>query len=69
MLAIVEAALAFEPVAEKLITAGINVAGIVSQIRASLDANAAPDDASWQQADAAVNALMVRALDPATDDR
>lgn len=69
MLAIVEAALAFTPVAEKLITAGIGIAGVVSQIRAGLDANAAPDNTQWQAADAAVNALMVRALDPATDSR
>lgn len=69
MLAIVEAALSFEPVAMKLIAAGISVAGVVSQIRSSLDANAAPDDPQWQAADIAVKRLMARALDPATDSK
>lgn len=67
MLAIVEAAIAFEPIAMKLITAGIDVTGVVSQIRSSLAANAAPNDALWQAADAAVKGLEARALDPETD--
>lgn len=69
MLAIATAAIEFAPIAIKLIDAGINVAGIVSQIRSSLDANAAPDDPTWQAADTAVKGLMARALDPATDSR
>lgn len=69
MLAIAEAAIEFAPVAIKLFNAGISVAGIVGQIRTSLDATAAPDDPTWQAADAAIKSLMARALDPATDSR
>lgn len=67
MLAILEAAIAFEPIAMKLITAGIDVTGVVSQLRAGVAANAAPDDPTWQAADAAVKRMVARALDPATD--
>lgn len=69
MLEIAEAAIEFAPIGMKLIAAGINIGGVVSQIRTSLDANAAPDDPTWQAADAAVKGLVARALDPATDSR
>lgn len=69
MLAIATLALEFAPIAMKLIEAGINVSGVVGQIRTSLDANAAPDDPTWRLADAAVKGLVARALDPATDNR
>ncbi|HTE35722.1 MAG TPA: hypothetical protein VK630_04185 [Reyranella sp.] len=69
MLSIVSIALAFVPVAERAIAAGINIAELWARIREGLDAEAAPDDPQWAEADAAVNALMARALDPATDNR
>jgi hypothetical protein len=56
-------------IAPQAIQAGISIAGLWTQVRAALDATAAPDDAAWAKADADVNALKARALDPATDDQ
>lgn len=69
MLGIVGIALEFAQLAPRAIDAGISVAGLWTKIRAGLDEVAAPDDAQWQEADAAVTTLMARALDPATDSR
>jgi len=69
MLGAVAVALEFAGLAPRIIEAGISVAGLWTKIRASLDEVAAPGDPQWAEADAAVNALMARALDPATDSR
>lgn len=69
MLGIVGIALEFASLAPKIIDAGVNVASLWTKIRAGLDEVAAPGDPQWAEADAAVNALMARALDPATDSR
>lgn len=69
MLNIVEIALEFAAVAPRIMDAGVNIAALATKIRAGLDASAAPDDAQWAEADAAVKALMARAMDPATDER
>lgn len=69
MLAIVGIALEFAQLAPRILDAGISISGLWTKIRAGLDSEAAPSDSQWAEADAAVNALMARALDPATDDR
>lgn len=69
MLGTIAIALEFAQIAPQIIDAGINIAGLVAKIRASLDADAAPSDPDWQAADSAVNSLIARANDPATDSR
>lgn len=69
MLGIIGIALEFAQLAPRVMDAGISVAGLWTKIRAGLDSSAAPGDPQWVEADAAVNALMARALDPATDSR
>lgn len=70
MFGIVALAIEFASLAPSIIDAGINIAGLVSKFRAGLDAvDPAERDAQWNEADAAVAALIKRALDPATDSR
>jgi len=69
MLASIALVMELMALAPKLMEAGINISGLWTKARAALDANAAPGDAAWDEADRAVNSLMARALDPATDSR
>lgn len=62
VLALVEEVLTILP---GLIQLGVNVVGLVQQTRAVLDANAAPDDATWASLDAQITALQAElAKDP-----
>lgn len=69
MSTVVAVAIEFAKLAPTLIDAGISIWSLWQKIRAALDAHAAPTDAQWQEADTAINALMARAMDPATDNR
>lgn len=69
MLSIVAVALEFASMAPKLIEAGVNIYSMWTKIRAALDDNKAPGNPEWDAADKAVNALMDRVMDPATDNR
>lgn len=63
MLSLIAEVLALAPT---LISAGIDIAGLVSKARAALDADAAPSNAEWQALSDQVNALRARLhTDPA----
>ncbi len=57
VLALIAEVLALAPQA---ISAGIDVANLISKARGALDANAAPSDADWQALDAQVKDLQAR---------
>jgi hypothetical protein len=63
VLELIAEALALTPA---LISAGVDIAGLVAKARAALDANAAPSDVDWQELDRQVDALRARLnTDPA----
>lgn len=67
MNAIIELVMEIVELAPKLAEAGFEVWSILEKARAALDANAAPDDAAWQEADAAVNDLRAEFADATRD--
>lgn len=53
--------------APQIAQAGISIAGLVSNVRSVLDANSAPDDATWAALDQQVKDLQAQlAQDPPT---